>query len=371
MKKFIVIFFLFAGPACLAADAVKEADAPAGREEHIVAPLPILFYTPETSLLFGVTLLYFIETPNSYQGKNDTYSLYGVYTLKNQLIAGFTTETYLGGKDWLVKGASSFSRFPDRYFGYGPHTSLQDEEKYTPMQFRVTGTLMRRIWKDFYIGPRFEEFYYSISRKEPNGKLAVLDVPGKSGGLCSGFGAEAKWDSRDNPFYPASGIYTQIRYTHYGRYLGSRYNFYSVVLDHRQYFSFYENHVIAFQYFMCLGNGDTPFPMMAMLGGAALLRGYYMGRYRDRNLVAAQLEYRFPVWWRFGGAIFGGAGQVAHTPGGLDLRDMKVAGGAGLRFMMHEEKKINYRVDFALYDTRVKVKDKDAWGIYLSITEAY
>ena len=46
-------------------------------------------------------------------------------------------------------------------------------------------------------------------------------------------------------------------------------------------------------------------------GGREHTRGYRQGRYRDRILLAAQVEYRVDVIGRFGLAAFAGLGDVA------------------------------------------------------------
>ena len=43
------------------------------------------------------------------------------------------------------------------------------------------------------------------------------------------------------------------------------------------------------------------------MGGESLMRGYYLGRYRDRHLLATQVEYRilpFTFSKRWGASIF-------------------------------------------------------------------
>ena len=63
------------------------------------------------------------------------------------------------------------------------------------------------------------------------------------------------------------------------------------------------------------------------MGGEQLMRGYYLGRYRDNNLVAGQVEYRFlpfPFSKRLGAAAFLGAGTVAPKVGDLRLSQLKV-----------------------------------------------
>jgi hypothetical protein len=68
--------------------------------------------------------------------------------------------------------------------------------------------------------------------------------------------------------------------------------------------------VLALQAVATMTAGDVPFYMLAQLGGPNVMRGDYEGRYRDRELLAVQLEYRFPILWRFGGTAFAGIGMV-------------------------------------------------------------
>ncbi len=38
--------------------------------------------------------------------------------------------------------------------------------------------------------------------------------------------------------------------------------------------------------------GEVPWSMMPLLGSDERMRGYYQRRYRDKNVVSGQLEYR-------------------------------------------------------------------------------
>ena len=42
--------------------------------------------------------------------------------------------------------------------------------------------------------------------------------------------------------------------------------------------------------------------MLSLMGGESLMRGYYLGRYRDKNLVAGQVEYILPFAFSSAGA---------------------------------------------------------------------
>ncbi|MBC8231557.1 BamA/TamA family outer membrane protein [bacterium] len=90
---------------------------------------------------------------------------------------------------------------------------------------------------------------------------------------------------------------------------------------------------------------EVPFFLRSQLGGDDTLRGYSTGRFSDKDLVLATLEYRFPVWrhpspietHRVDGRIFMDAGRVfSDIFDEFTLRNMKYSVGFGLRFSSEE-----------------------------------
>ena len=53
--------------------------------------------------------------------------------------------------------------------------------------------------------------------------------------------------------------------------------------------------MLALQAYAFINNGDVPLRSLASLGGANSMRGYYDGRYRDKDQIVFQAEYRVPV----------------------------------------------------------------------------
>jgi outer membrane protein assembly factor BamA len=93
------------------------------------------------------------------------------------------------------------------------------------------------------------------------------------------------------------------------------------------------------------GGYEVPFFLRSQLGGDDTLRGYSTGRFADKDLVLATLEYRFPVWrhpspietYRVDGRIFMDAGRVfSDIFDEFTLRNMEFSGGFGLRFSSEE-----------------------------------
>ena len=81
------------------------------------------------------------------------------------------------------------------------------------------------------------------------------------------------------------------------------------------------------------------------------MRGYYLGRYRDNTLLAAQTEYRFlpfPFSERWGAAAFVGVGTVSDGISELDFSKLKVAGGTGVRLLNFRSQDIFTRFDVAV-----------------------
>ena len=77
---------------------------------------------------------------------------------------------------------------------------------------------------------------------------------------------------------------------------------------------------------------DTPFFMLPALGGGSSLRGYSSWRFRDKNSLLLQAEWRIMVNRYLDMAFFYDAGKVAARTSDLDFDGLKDDFGFGLRF---------------------------------------
>ena len=76
----------------------------------------------------------------------------------------------------------------------------------------------------------------------------------------------------------------------------------------------------------------VPFYLMPTYGGLNVGRGYPTFRFRDRNMLALQAEYRYQVSPLISGAVFADAGQVAPSLHAIGWSRFKTTYGAGVRF---------------------------------------
>jgi hypothetical protein len=101
------------------------------------------------------------------------------------------------------------------------------------------------------------------------------------------------------------------------------------------------------------GGDEIPFFMLPSLGGGSTLRGFSSWRFRDRDSLLLQAEWRIMANRFFETALFYDTGKVAARPSDLNLRDMPHDWGLGFRF--HGPTATVLRIDVARGDEGTRV----------------
>jgi len=331
------------------------------RPEVSIAGYPVVLYTPETSMIFGGGGALTVRKRNAGRSQRpDNMNFYAVYTLKNQMAVLVNYDYFSDLETWEFKILVNYQKFPDVFYGIGGDTSMDDEEKVVTEDLIVKPAITRRIYTHFRFGVTGHFNHSSVLETEPDGVLSRGVMPGSRGSTLSGIGPIAEWDSRDNIFYPSQGCWLQVSAVFYEACFGSEYKYSALVLDYRHYFMLKENHILAIQIYGKALDGEIPFNHYAWLDK---LRGIFSSRFRDRSLMLAQAEYRYPVYKRFSGVLFAGAGDVRDKFSEFTWRDVKLVCGAGLRFAVLPSDNMNLRFDlgFSRYGT----------NMYFQLSEAF
>jgi hypothetical protein len=116
-----------------------------------------------------------------------------------------------------------------------------------------------------------------------------------------------------------------------------RYSFRKTTIDLQQFVPLlYGHRVFAFRALAVLSdtsNGqEVPFYVSPTYGGLNIGRGYPTFRFRDRNMLALQAEYRYQINKLVNGAIFVDSGQVAPRVDAIGWSQFKTTYGTGIRF---------------------------------------
>ncbi len=339
-------------------------DETSGRKTRGVIVLPFIDYAPETGLAFGVGGIYYFQMSRDKSLLHPS-NIYGtaMYTEKKQGSLELNPDFYFSHR-YHLQGRLTLSDFPDKFYGIGNSTPAAAEEKYTAKYGRATVEGLQGVSKVLNLGFQYLYDRYRIVKVKEGGELAAGDIPGSKGGTASGLGPLMTYDSRNNIFFPTAGSFHQVSAAVFGRALGSRFSFTRFYFDLRRYLSLAPAHTLALQAQMTFQTGTPPFWRLALLGGSEIMRGYYLGRYRDRSMVAIQAEYRWlPVFWRLGLVAFIGAGEVAHKISSFDLSDFKPCYGFGLRFLANRTEGFTLRLDFGF--------GSHSSGVYLTAGEAF
>ncbi len=350
----------------LAAEA-RAVEAPAdstGGARSSLSVVPALFYSPETRLgagAFAIRTFRPAAADEKARPSSVTVGLLG--TVEKQAMVIVAADLYRRGEALRWMGLAGWSYFPTKFYGVGAETSDANEEDYTPRTLALAAQGLPRVMAGLRAGPRVEYQRLRLAEVEAGGLLASGGVPGAGGGDALGAGFAVLYDTRDNVFFPTRGQLHEASVTAFGGSLGGDFTWTRRQVDLRRYLPLGVRHTVALQGLLVSNSGEPPFTQLGLLGGQNVLRGYYEGRDRDRNLAAVQAEYRRPLGGRFGLALFAAGGTVARDLDGLALARLRVAGGAGLRYQLSVSEGINFRLDYGVGD--------DSSGMYFTATEAF
>ncbi|UZR94784.1 BamA/TamA family outer membrane protein [Chondrinema litorale] len=326
--------------------------------------LPVAFYSPETKLAFGgIAINMFQLDPLDTLTRTSNVRTAAIYTTRGQFILSVDHNIFLKDEKYQLRGNVAFLKFPDNFYGIGNDTRLEDEEVFNNNIFNFTSRLMRKVSPGVFIGGVYNLYTMFNIETESDFLLETNEVPGKNGVRLSGFGLLASLDRRDNVLNASRGYYAEFSSRFYQSYFGSNFQFQQFEFDFRKYFNLHKNHVIATQFKSEIKTGNVPFQQMAMIGGDKVLRGYYRGRYREKNLVVLQAEYRFQVCSRFGLTAFGGFGDVGDKLSDFAKDDYKYSYGGGARFTINKKERLNIRVDYGFGD--------GVSNFYINLAEAF
>ena len=367
-NKFIIsglIGLLIFSGICSSLFAQEEPDS-VDVYKATLSAYPFVFYTPETEFAFGGGGIFAFYTARDSLLNPSNITASGYYSTNGSYSLSFKSNFYFFQNRSSGVFNLSFDNIIDRFYGVGNNTPDIENAQYT-LGYKG-GSLEYQIPPGIAIADRsgfiIEYGNYEILDPEQNPYLLNdTTLVGREGGIVSGLGIVWVWDTRDQVFFPNHGGLTEARFVVYTQDLGSDFTFTWLQVNARRYWSFAKDQVIAAQLYLETVGGTPPFFKLPALGGSSTMRGYFQGRYRDRDYFATQVEYRQYFWRRFGFVAFAGFGDVAPELTALSLSDLKPTYGFGLRFLFNEKEKINLRCDVGF--------GKDTNGVYFGIEEAF
>ena len=264
---------------------------------------------------------------------------------------------------------------PSHYYGKGfeKAENLERGDSTTRFHRSYFQLYPRFVWEvrpHFYLGGLFDLNYTKVSDVNP---VMEEDPYFQRKYFNVGIGGLIQYDTRDDVATPTRGMLLGANFKLFGKYWGGAYNYEIIELEYRQFKNvFRPRSTLAWIAKSQIGLGDIPFTELPTFGSPFDLRGYYMGKYRDKSMAYGIVEYRHMFgspakyksgnfWAKCGFVAWVGTGTIGETP--FDWNKWKLNFGAGLRFQMQPGK--NFRLDVG------KEPGQPGMQVYMNMTEAF
>ena len=320
--------------------------------------VPLLLYSPETSVMFGAGTLTLIDLEDADPDRPSSVSLFGMYTL-NQQVALIAGHELRGAQDrHVLQQTFRFIDWPDRFYGIGnsQETDIKIEDdngarnyiKLTDQYFQLESEYQYQPVQNVYIGLGHHWRHSDTPGIESEADAYdFADTRGVGQTIWSGIRPSLAYDSRDRLLWPSKGLFIRGESTLYRGELGSDFDAQFYRFDARGYVQLFTHQVLAIRTVFQRATGQVPFQRLPALGGSELFRGWYLGRLRDRSLNCNQIESRHEVGPKMAVIGFAALGRVAPTLSELSPSGYHLAGGAGFRYALNQEQRAHLRFDLA------------------------
>lgn len=347
-------------------DDTLEEQADAGtdskqrRWEPVVAPMPSR--NPVFGWMISVPAMLMYK-PSFAQPDDRVWisGLFAFYAENESWGAGLLQRMSFGGDRWRVMGALFHADMNYRYYGIGgdgESSIVLDQD----MDLLLAEGL-RRVVPNLYFGLRYVYAETVVGPRLPDNILPPgLDPDRLKVDLTlATIAPRLQYDTRDSEFYPRSGLLIDATASVSRDVIGADLDYERYDASTNHYLPLGDRGVLASRIAIQYISGGAPFFLYPAFGQGADLRGYQMGSYRDRFLIAAQAEYRHRFTERIGAVAFSGVGSVAPDFAGWEKTLWSA--GAGFRWVIAPKNNISLRADVA--------RGRDETIYYVGIGEAF
>lgn len=347
--------------ALLKRPAVSTNQSPDTVETSI---LPTLSYNPAFGFGMGAVYSASSRRGGETSGVSSVQASAAVTTQK-QLLTAVRSDIGSRSDRWRLLGDARFYKGLQKTYGLGSDTAEEPALALDYYLTRVYATLYRKIAGPVRLGGGYHlDYYTGIKPSDRDG----LDVDG-IGTTASGVSANALIDTRDNALNASRGIYARASYYSFPESLGSDSSWEASQFEGRAYAALPSDRrqILAFWGMAWLtGSGEPPYFNLPSVGWdtyGRTARGYAAGRFRGRDWLYAEAEYRVDLLRNgFMGAV-GFINTSRFSDEDAVYGSWAPGGGGGLRFKLNKRYGTNIAVDFGF--------GRGSHGIWFGLNEAF
>lgn len=331
--------------------------------------LPTAYYTPEKKFGVGLLMVGLYKTDNaSSEEQPSSLVLNSFVSMNNSYGVEVENMTFFNqGRQRLLLELELHNEAAV-YYGQGIAQGHQDSNhhEFEEQLYRFKPRWMTEVADNYFIGIGADFIYASAEKLE----LVATEIPVDSADILpnnfsSGLVITSIYDSRDYRLNATKGWLFQIDAGLYQNNQSASFLTYDIELVNYIDLSSASGlssvpGLIAWQVQGHFTDGDVPWNMLPDLGGSNAMRGYIKGRYRDEQMMMGQVEYRLPIFQRYGMVFWGAVGSVAPKVSDL-TEELLTSYGTGFRFNIKDD--INLRFDVGVGENET--------NFYLNVNEVF
>jgi hypothetical protein len=316
-----------------------------------------------------------------YTGHDSTTSLSTVtfspwFSFDGKFVLPFRDFIWLPDNLLLTRGDTRYMIYTQYTWGLGCNTNSDEKALLKYNYFRFYHSFLKKAGKKLFFGAGYNlDYHYNASLDDDS--LSVADIPFfdykdeyRTSTTSSGVVINFLIDSRRNSINPRSGFYFAADYRFNPAFLGSTYDWQSILLDVRKYFSFdsrRQNLLGIWSYYWGVTKGKAPYLDLPSIGWDYYNqsgRGFEQNRYRGNRLLYFESEYRKDITRNgfLGFVVFANLHSVSEFQGN-QFTYWQPAAGTGLRVKFNKISRTNIGMDVAA--------SKDFIGYYFTLGEAF
>ena len=328
----------------------------AHKKEVLLSALPAVGYSLQTRFALAGSVNGAFYT-SAKKEENISSVLINITLSQNkQIILPIQTNIWTKGNKYNFFTDWRYLKYPSTTYGLGDNTKLSDGYLMDYSYLRFHQTLLRSVIPNLYAGFGYDLDYYWNVREinPPAGRQTDFQKYGLTKrATASGATLNLKYDNRKNSINPENGYFANFTYRPNFTFMGSDANWQSLTFDLRKYnkLPFSSKNVLAFWSYIWLTTGGKPPYMLLPSTGNDVNnnsgRGYIQGRFRSKNFLYLETEYRFGITRNglVGGVVFVNAQSVTEQISNK-LQRVYPGWGLGLRLKVNKYSRTNVAVDY-------------------------
>lgn len=340
-----------------------------------VTVLPVAGYSLQTGLAASLTAGVAFTMGTAADQKVSNLLTNVTYTQYHQVLFPFAVNMWMKNNKFNIVLDYRFLKYPSTNYGLGGYTTESDGYTIDFKYIKLHQSVLKELRRNFYggLGFYYDHFWNVTEVDPPSGvKTSFQKYGAKPTETAAGLAFKLLYDSRNNQVNPANGNYASMVFRPNFVFLGSDNNWQALQIECRKYIdcSGRRNNTLALWSYnwLTLGNSKPPYLSLPSTGWDDQYntgRGYIQSRYRAKQMIYAEAEYRFGITNNglLGAVAFANAQSFSKNITG-QLNVIAPGYGAGLRIKLNKHSDTNLCVDYGFGLNGSK-------GLFLNLGEVF